>query len=152
MTGILTLSIGLGLAIGLTFAELFGIAAGGMVVPGYIALNLSHPLDVAMTIFTAMLTYWVVKSLSPFVFLYGRRRTALMILMGYLVGIGIHYFFPTTALLFGIDFQVIGFIIPGLLAIWMDRQGFAETISMLLIVAVIIRLVLILVLGEDIPV
>ena len=47
---LLTVSIGLGLAVGLLFSELFALAAGGLVVPGYIALSLSHPLDVALTI------------------------------------------------------------------------------------------------------
>ncbi|MBU0505792.1 MAG: poly-gamma-glutamate biosynthesis protein PgsC [bacterium] len=150
MTEILTLSIGIGLAIGLLFAELFGIAAGGMVVPGYMALYLSHPLDVAMTIVAALVAYGLVKLFSPFLLLYGRRRTALTILIGYLVGILIRFVFPDTSIFFGQEFQVVGYIIPGLLAIWMDRQGLIETIATLLIVAVIIRLVLIITIGEDI--
>ncbi len=38
MVELLSLSIGLGLAVSLLFVELFGVAVGGMVVPGYVAL------------------------------------------------------------------------------------------------------------------
>ena len=47
---LLSVSIGLGLAVGLLFSELFALSAAGLVVPGYIAMSLSHPLDVALTI------------------------------------------------------------------------------------------------------
>ena len=38
------LSIGLGLVTSLAFSEILGVAAGGMVVPGYIALYLDRPV------------------------------------------------------------------------------------------------------------
>lgn len=149
MTFILSISIGVGLAVTLLFSEFFGLAAGGMVVPGYIALYLDHPLNVVMTILVGLVTYGLIQLLSPFIILYGRRRTVLMILCGYLVGMGVRYLFPDLTTLLGAEFEIIGFIIPGLLAIWLDRQGVVETLSTLLIVAVIVRLLLILLLGED---
>ena len=42
-------AIGLGLLVSLLFTELFGLAAGGMVVPGYIALYMVDPLSVVAT-------------------------------------------------------------------------------------------------------
>ena len=36
-------SVGIGLALSLFFSETLGLAAGGMVVPGYVALMLHHP-------------------------------------------------------------------------------------------------------------
>ena len=42
-------SIAVGLVVSLLFAELFGLAAGGMVVPGYLALSLDRPADIAFT-------------------------------------------------------------------------------------------------------
>ena len=38
------------------------------------------------------------------------------------------------------DINYIGFIIPGLIASWMDRQGIIRTISVILIVASIVNL------------
>jgi hypothetical protein len=48
------------------------------------------------------------------------------------------------------DFKIIGYIIPGLIGIWIDRQGLIETVSALLIAAVVVRLLLILSFGADI--
>jgi hypothetical protein len=44
---------------------------------------------------------------------------------------------------------VIGFIIPGLIAIWIDRQGLVETLTALLAASVAIRLILIMIYGVD---
>jgi gamma-polyglutamate biosynthesis protein CapC len=146
----LPVAIGIGLAVSLLFSELFGLAAGGMVVPGYIALSLSHPIDVALTMLTGFLTFAIVHALASIAIVYGRRRTVLMILVGYILGA------ITRAVANGVlpeaigwDQTVIGYIIPGLIAIWIDRQGAAETFSTLLTAAVVVRLVLMLSLGES---
>lgn len=47
------------------------------------------------------------------------------------------------------EMQVIGYIIPGLMAIWYDRQGIIQTLSTLCIVSIVVRLLLILILGDD---
>ncbi len=145
---LLALAIGIGLVVSLIFSELFGLAAGGLVVPGYFALYLTKPVDVAMTIAAGLLAYTVVAFLSRFLIIYGKRRTVLMILAGYLLG-------AATRLLLGglpagiVDVEVIGYIIPGLIAIWLDRQGLIETLSALLSAAVVVRLILILVVGQE---
>ena len=87
---LLALSIGIGLVVSLMFSELLGLAAGGLVVPGYIALYLGRPLDVAATLAAALLAFFLVRILSTFVIVYGRRRTALMILVGYAAGVLIY--------------------------------------------------------------
>ena len=149
----LTLSIGIGLGISLLFAELFGLAAGGMIVPGYFALYLTKPATVILTIGCALLTHFLVRVISGFVIVYGKRRTVLMILTGYLLGLTAAAVFPriTTALPSG-GFRVIGYIIPGLIAIWLDRQGIVETLATLLIASSVVRLLMILILGEDIKI
>lgn len=151
MIELLTLSVGIGLAIGLLFTEIFGIASGGMIVPGYIALSLTRPLDVVLTVGAGFLTFAIVHTLSSFVIVYGRRRTVLMILVGYLIGIGVRW---TTGTLAPVEneLQVIGFIIPGLIAIWIDRQGIIETLSALITASVVVRLILVLVVGTELRV
>ncbi len=51
-------SIGLGLALSLAFSETLGLAAGGMVVPGYMALMIHHPLRIVGTILVSLATYF----------------------------------------------------------------------------------------------
>lgn len=143
------LAIGIGLAISLLFTELFGLAAGGMVVPGYIAVALSAPLDVVLTLLTALITYAIVHALGSLMIIYGRRRTVLMILFGFSIGALIRGLVGTQSDLPLLDSAVVGYIIPGLIAIWLDRQGVVETLSTLLTASIVVRLVLILVLGEE---
>ncbi len=82
MMELLPLSVGIGLAVSLLFSEMFGLAAGGMIVPGYVALYLDRPLDVLLTLFAGFLTFAIVHGLSSFLIVYGRRRTVLMIIVG----------------------------------------------------------------------
>ncbi len=145
MTELLVLSIGLGLAVALLFSERFGYAPGGLVVPGYLALFLTEPLYIAVTLGASLLTFLIVRALSTVLIVYGRRRTVLMILVGYLLGA-----LPGLVqgpLGFDGEARVIGYILPGLVAIWMDRQGVIETLSALMVVSVLVRLVLVLTVG-----
>ncbi len=148
MIELLPLSVGIGLAISLLFSEVFGLAAGGMIVPGYVALHLTQPLDVILTIAAGFATWAIVQALSSFVIVFGRRRTVLMILVGYLVGMLVRW--SGGAFTHGaVDLQVIGFIIPGLIGLWLDRQGLVETVAALITASVVVRLILILVLGGE---
>jgi len=158
MINILTASIGIGLAVSLLFSEMFGLAAGGMVVPGYIALYLNRPVDIVLTLVAALVTYLVVHSLSTFMIIYGKRRTVLMIIIGYIVrGLIDQVPFYASEQFFQFtehigspsSYGVIGFVIPGLIAIWMDRQGVLETLSALVTSAVVVRLLLMLVFGLE---
>lgn len=148
MIELLPLSVGIGLAISLIFIEMFGFAAGGMIVPGYLALALNRPLDVVVTVAAGFVTFAIVHTLSSFMIVYGRRRTVLMIVTGYLVGMLVRYSTGTFA---GLEahLSVVGFIIPGLIAIWLDRQGIVETVAALVTASIVVRLILILVVGED---
>ncbi len=143
----------------LLFSEMFGLAAGGMVVPGYVALYLNRPVDVLLTIFAALFAYFIVHLMSTFLILYGKRRTVLMIIFGYLVRAlfeQVPFYASDQLLAFSqrlsatpADFSVIGFVIPGLIAIWMDRQGVVETLAALITSAVAVRLTLMLVFGQE---
>ncbi|MBU0550127.1 poly-gamma-glutamate biosynthesis protein PgsC [Myxococcota bacterium] len=146
MEQLLPLSVGVGLVTSLLFTELFGLAAGGMVVPGYFALYLNRPEEVIFTLLAGVLTYAITNALSAVVILYGRRRTALTILIGYLLGMGFRAL-PVSAL--GMETDVIGYIIPGLIALWIARQGIIETVTSILTVSVVVRLALIVIVGEE---
>jgi len=137
-------SIGLGLVVSLVFSEILGLAAGGLVVPGYIALYMDQPLRIIGTLLAALVTYGVVKLISRFVLLYGRRTMVFCVLAGYLFGYLTRYLkvFNASAGL-GVDaavLQAIGYIIPGLIAYWMLRQGIVETICTMTVASFIVRL------------
>jgi poly-gamma-glutamate biosynthesis protein PgsC/CapC len=144
---LLTLSIGLGLAASLLYGELFGLAAGGMVVPGYIALYANKPVDVGLTLVAALVTFGILKGLSQIAIVYGRRRTALTILVGYVVGLTFRMWLESPIAPFT-EGAIIGFIIPGLIAIWYQRQGVIQTTLSLVTAAVIVRMVLVVFIGD----
>ena len=137
-------SVGLGLVVSLIFSETMGLAAGGMVVPGYVALMLGAPLRLIGTIIIALLTFSLIKFLSNYMFIYGKRRTVLVILIGFALGWLSRTFFVIHVEGLSIEFQSIGYIIPGLIANWMERQGAIQTICTMIIAAVIVRLCLII--------
>ena len=143
------IAVGLGIVISLFLTETLGIMAGGVIVPGYIALYLNDPMRVIGTFMVSLLAYGIVKLLSKFIFIYGKRRLVLSLLLGFLLGyLSKIYFLGQEA----INIAVIGNIIPGLIASWMDRQGVLRTISVILMTATTVQLILILLTGGKIHV
>lgn len=141
-----TLSIGLGLVASFAFMELTGLSAGGLVVPGYVALYLDQPGRVAATLALALATYLVVRLLSNWVIIYGRRRFMAMILVGFWLEWAfarIAWEIPPLAL--GQEFRAIGYVIPGLIANEAAKQGILRTFAGALVVSTAVRLVLLLV-------
>ena len=149
MEQLIILSIGIGLVVSFAFSEFLGLAAGGMVVPGYVALYFDRPLLVLLTLAIAYLTYIIVHSLSAVMIIYGRRRTVLMILVGFALGAVLRSVGSIELPNASIDITLIGYIIPGLIAIWIDRQGLLESCSALIIAGVIVRLSLIIITGGE---
>jgi len=149
MEGLVSLSIGIGLVVSLTFSEMLGLTAGGMVVPGYVALYMDRPIIIILTLLVSYLTYFIVHSLSAVMIIYGRRRTVLMILVGFAMGALLRSFGTFPLPMTTLDLSIIGYIIPGLIAIWIDRQGLLESFSALLIASVIVRIILILITGGE---
>ncbi len=129
----------------LLLTEIVGMAAGGIVVPGYIALSLHHPLELAITLLVAFVTLLVIKVLSRIIILYGRRLLIVSILLGYFFV----FLAKQTPGWLGFPAQLaifpIGFVIPGLIAYWMERQGVIETLCAMFIAATATRFIIIII-------
>ena len=132
--------MGLGIVFGLAFYELVGRSPGGIVAPAYIAFFWDQPGRVAATLAVSLITYGAVALAGRYLLLFGRRRTGLMLLVGFLL----RWLWESTTVTFapGTAFDAIGFIVPGLIANDLDRQGIVATWSSLLIVAALVRLTL----------
>ena len=135
-------TIGLGMLASFFLTETVGLAAGGIVVPGYFALTLTEPVRVIATILVALATFLIIKLLSRVMLVFGRRMLLLGVLVGYLLGYVTKIVPTLTIASLHLDVSVIGYVIPGLLAYWMNRQGVVETISTMLIAAVLTRLII----------
>ena len=134
--------IGIGMVLSLFLTETLGVTAGGIIVPGYIAMNLDSPSRLIVTFGISLIVYLIIKVLSNFILIYGKRRLVLALLLGFLLG----YFMRSENNIFSglmdMDFIVIGNIIPGLIANWMDRQGVLRTIFTVLITAGVTKLLI----------
>ena len=134
--------IGIGMVLSLFLTETLGVTAGGIIVPGYIAMNLESPERLIITFGISIITFLIIKSLSQFIMVYGKRRLVLALLIGFLLGYLTRSENNLVSSLSELDFVVIGNIIPGLIANWMDRQGVLRTICTVLITAGITKLII----------
>jgi poly-gamma-glutamate biosynthesis protein PgsC/CapC len=141
------LYIGIGLVVSLLYSEVFGVAPGGIIVPGYFALGINDPIVVGLTLAVSLLTFFIVRVLATVMIIYGRRRTVLMILISFLLGSLVRAGLGAGTPVGPFEIDVIGYIVPGLLAIWMDRQGIVTTVSSAVTASVLTRLSGLLILG-----
>ena len=136
-------AIGIGVMVSFAFYEMVGFSPGGIVVPGYVALFLDQPIRILVTLLVALLTYFTVKILSNYIILYGRRRFLTMVLVSFLLKWLIEEIIIKMPIP-GMELRSIGYIIPGLIANEMRRQGIFPTLYSLAIVSILVRLILLL--------
>jgi poly-gamma-glutamate biosynthesis protein PgsC/CapC len=126
----------IGLALALLYTELTGIYPGGIIVPAFLALSLDHPIRALATVAVACLSLLCYRLLARYFILFGKRRFVLIILLGGLLSQFFALAMPKL-LAAPVEFQVIGFIIPGLLANNLERQRFLPTLASLVTVTAV---------------
>ena len=140
---IIALSIGLGMIFSLLLSEIVGLTAGGIIVPGWIAIHLHNPISIFITFLISFIVYLIVQFISKFVFIYGKRRLVISLLLGFIFGLIFNTYIIDYLLLNDNYIYSIGFIIPGMIANWMNRQGVIRTITVIMITAPIVQLIII---------
>jgi len=132
----------LGVIVSIAFYELTEISPGGLIVPAYFALYLDEPIKLLVTAAISLLTVAVLKILSRYAILYGRRRFAVCIILSFLIKAVLHYgnlHLLHVHELYFLDIHSIGTIIPGILAQEVDRYGTVRTLASLIIVAIVVK-------------
>jgi len=125
----------LGLLASLLFIGVTGVHPGGVIVPSYLVLFMHTPGRIAGTLLVSLLTLFCFKLASRHLILFGTRRFVFMILVAGLWTLLWLRFFP--ALLPGsMEFRVIGWIVPGLIANNFEKQGVLVTAASLATVTV----------------
>lgn len=143
------LAITLGLILSLLSYEVFGMAAGGIVVPGYIALQLPYADRMVGIFLVSLLTYLIVKVLSNYTFLYGRRQMVVCLLIGALLANFSRQFLTLNISGSIVELQAVGWVVPGLIAHWFGKQGVFRTLCVLLVTSVLVRLIVITAYGGE---
>lgn len=138
---VLQQAIGLSILLGFLSTELLGIFTGGLVSAGYLAFFLEQPYRILSTLALALIVYGLTRLIGRLVILYGRRRFMLTVILGLVLG---WIYESQSYYISGIsqDLRIIGYIIPGLIANDMCKQGIWRTVLMILVSALLIRLIL----------
>jgi len=125
----------LGLLLSLLYVGVTGLYPGGMIVPGYLVLFLNQPARIVGSLIAALLTLLCFKLASRYLILFGRRKFVFMVLIG---GIWTLLSLRMLPVLFplSLEFRVIGWVIPGLIANNFERQGVILTTASLATVTV----------------
>ena len=139
------LAVVLGVIVSMLFYERLHLTTGGAIVPGYLAVFLPQPLFIGVTLLAAYATFYVVNHLiSRRWILYGRLKFEVEILVSLaIVGcLAVAAAFatelhPQMAALYG-----VGFVIPGIIAHDMKRQGLAKTSGAVLLNTAIVGMVI----------
>lgn len=127
----------IGVLVSLLFTELTGLSPAGLIVPGYIALNLQTPRRVVYTLLVALLAWGIGKALGKVMILYGRRRFAVMILLAFLINLAI-----SSSGLLAYTPGMIGVLVPGIVAQEMEKQGVVKSLLSLAVVTGILALIM----------
>lgn len=135
--------VSLSVVLSLVCTEFTGLFTGGLVSAGYFAYYFHEPSRLISTAVVAVVICLAVKLLQHVLILYGRRRFALSLVLS-LVFVWIlektFFLYSNVA----VDVRVVGYIIPGLIASDMEKQGILKTIGVLAAIALVIRLVVVL--------
>ena len=127
----------IGLAITLVFIALTGYYPGGIIVPAYLVLFVDQPLRLIGTLVIAFMAWGLYRLASRYLILFGKRRFVFLILSGAIGAFVLSYilpqFFPGS-----VELKVIGWVIPGLMASQLEKQGPLITLSALAIVLTIL--------------
>ncbi len=123
--------------------EFTGLLTGGLVSSGYLAYFFNEPARLIATLVIALIINIIVRLLQHVIILYGRRRFALSLIISLIFV----YILDKSAFFYSslnFDFRVIGFIIPGLIASDMEKQGVIKTLGTIATITLIIRLLMII--------
>lgn len=136
-------TVALSVILSFLVTELTGLLTGGMVSAGYLAFYFSEPMRILSTLLLSTLIALILRLSREFLILYGRRRFMLSILLSILFVYALEkaYFIMSPL---SLDLRVIGYIIPGLIANDMEKQGIIRTSLALIIVTALVKLLSIL--------
>jgi len=139
------LTIILGIVVSTIIYKRTGLTLGGVIVCGYLALFVGQPIHIVVTLAIAYITYQIVyRVLQQRYMLNGRKLFEVEIL----VGLVLQVMWITIIRLLGminIDMTIlyaIGFVLPGVIAHDMGRQGPKNTLGSILLGVSIVSLII----------
>lgn len=114
--------IGIAIAFSIFYTRKTGFSCGGIITPGLLALHIGDPARCAMALGVGVLLSAVLEGLVRLTGVYGRERLALSLLLALAARLIFQAFLPLPS-------PWLGWVVPGLVAADIQRQGLAGTLS-----------------------
>lgn len=138
------LTIILGIVVSTIIYKRTGLTLGGVIVCGYLALFIGQPIHILVTLVISYITHQIVyKVLQKRFMLNGRKLFEVEILIGLIIQ-ALWITMIKMVGLFDMDLTIlyaIGFVLPGVIAHDMGRQGPRKTLSSIILGVSIIALI-----------
>lgn len=128
----------LGVILSIAFYEIYEMSPGGMIVPGYFALFSNDYKRMIITVLVALAVLGIGKLLERYIILYGRRKFAVYVILTFVLKI----FIRELDIIIG--GEVIGILIPAILAQDIDKNGIGKTLPALIILTIVIKSIIML--------
>lgn len=132
-------AVALSIILGFLSQEFLGLASGGLVSAGYLAFYFNQPYRIISTLALTIIVFLAVKGLEQILFIYGRRRFACCVLLGIIFAWILNEVIVSSNFI-SQDLRIIGYVVPGLIANDMLKQGICKTLVVLLIIGISIVL------------
>ena len=122
-----------GLVLTSFFVEFSGILPGGLIVPVYLSLYYQEPERIIGTLGVSLIVLLMMKFLAKTFLLSKKQKFSLTIILSSLLTF---FWWKWLPFLFPADFifKTVGWIIPGLFASTLDRDGFLKTLLFTLLI------------------
>ena len=145
----------LGVAVSMVLYERRHLTTGSIVVPGYIAVFMIHPLVILATFANALITYWLVNViLRRFFLLYGRTKFTILAAISTVIQTAMLRTTPRGEWLWESDIPLligVGYVVPALIAHDMARQGLWKTSKSVLLAGGLVASPIAVALVLDLP-
>lgn len=145
----------LGIAVSMVMYEKRHLTTGSIVVPGYIAVFVIHPLVIIATFINSLLTYaFVNKFLTKHFLLYGRTKFTVLAVTSTAIQTVMLRLSPSGTWLWEMDIPIfigVGYIVPALIAHDMARQGIKKTAKSVMMAGLIVLVPIAIALLLDLP-
>lgn len=120
MNGNITLVLAIGIVCSILWEKRTGLGSGGLIAPGVLALSLYAPQRIAIGLFIAFGVWALLEIAVRCFYLYGRTRTGVAMLLALSALAVTGHYSP--------DPFWFGWVVPGLIAADMQRQGAIATV------------------------
>ncbi len=124
-----TFCLAAGMLLGMLYYHKTGWACGGIITPGLIAMHIGDPGRLAVSFAAGMAAWLLLEGLVRLFAIYGRQR----LVAAMLIALALRY--PVVSICNGTSLW-LSWMVPGLIAADMQRQGVLPTLSAVIATAV----------------